>query len=279
MKSQHRHELETNWLAKRLAKWIDEIRPYSSTIVGVLIVAAILLFGFSYFAGSTASRQSEAWSAYHQAVEGFYPNLDELRQSAEEHAGTAMQQWADVTWADGQVLTAAQYYLVNRSTANEALSRAAGTYRNLLEDTDDERIKGRAQFGLGRVYELRNELDKAREEYYAVRGGFEELAKLRAEQLADPQTVDSYAWLATAQAPLRTTPAGPGTPGQRPDFSAGGLDIPSSGEATTDGETGEDLFQGFELPDVDADEAAMDDASVDGADAATDQAAEETQVP
>jgi predicted negative regulator of RcsB-dependent stress response len=265
MKSKHRHELETNWLAKRLAAWIDTLRPYTSTVFGAVVVVAVGLFAISYFSGSSSAQQSEAWSSYNQAIEGWIPDLDQLRQSAEAHAGTTMQQWADMTWADGHVWMAARDYVPNRAAAMEALNRATGTYRNLLEVSDDERLKSRAHFGLGRVYELRGELDKAGEEYLAVRGGFEQLAKLRAEELAEPDTKQVYDWLATAQASRRATPSGPGTPGQRPDFSAGGLDIPSQREDGADDSAAsvENLFRGFDVPAVPEDRDGTGSENVD----------------
>ncbi len=159
-----------------------------------------------------------------------------------------MQQLADVTWADGQVWMASRYFIQNRAAANEALSRAESTYQGLLQESEDERLQGRVHFGLGRVYELRSELDKAREEYLAVKGGFEVLAQQRAKELDEPDTKEAYAWLATAVAPRRTAPVGPGTPGQRPGFAPGELDLPAAG-ATTD-ESGanisvDELFEGI----------------------------------
>ena len=285
MKSQHRHELETNWLAKRLAEWIERLRPYGSTVLGTLVVIAAVLIGFSYYSGSSSGRQSEAWASYNQAIEGWIPDIEKLRQSAEEHAGTTMQRWADMTWADGHVWMAARDYVRNRAAAMEALNRASGTYRNLIEESGDERLRSRAHFGLARGYELRGELDKAREEYLQVSGGFEQLAKARLEELAEPKTKETYDWLATAQAPRRTTPAGPGTPGERPDFSAGGLDIPGQpAEGASDAPASvDDLFRGFELPEVpddryDADGEATDDADSDNVgESATDAASDDAQ--
>lgn len=248
MKSQHRHELETNWLAKRVGDWLDQIRPYNSLIAGVALAAAALFFGFSYFSGASASRQSEAWNSYNQAVGGLMPNLETLRQSAEEYPDSPMQQWADVTWADGQAWNASFTYFQNRAAAMDMLNLATSTYQGLLQETDDEQLKSRAHFGLGRVYELRNELDKAREEYRAVKGGFAELAEERIKELDEASSKDTYAWLATAQAPRRTAPRGPGTPGQRPDFAPGELEMPAAGSTPAESAAAvsvDNLFKGI----------------------------------
>jgi hypothetical protein len=253
MKSEHRHELETNWLAKRLAVVIDQLRPYTSTVVGIVAALAVVLVGMSYFSGESAARRSAAWDTFNQAVEAGYPDLDMLRESAEEHAGTPMQKWADITWADGQLWRAAQYYMQQRPISMDDLQRAESSYRSLLQETDEPQLVSRAHFGLGRVYEFRNELDKARAEYSMVQGGFAALAKQRAELLAKQETKDTYAWLATAEVPRPRVPSGPGTPGQRPAFSAGDLDLPASGTPETTATPVEDLFKAFGVPEEPAD--------------------------
>ena len=87
---------------------------------------------------------------------------------------------------------------------------------------------GRAHLGLARVYEMQNELDKAREQYDQVTGPYAKYAKAQAERLATPEAQETYAWLATAQPPRPVQPMGPGTPGKRPDFSPGEIPLPNA---------------------------------------------------
>ena len=281
MKSQHRHELETNWLAQHTATFIERWRPYVPTIVGVLVAAAVLLFGYSFISTSTSQRESEAWNTYNQAVSGMIPNLPQLREAAAEYPDSPMQQWADITWADGQVWMASRAFIQNRRAAMEALNFAEGMYMSLLAESDDRRLANRAHYGLGRVFELRGDLDRAREEYLKVDGDFKPLAEHRAEELAKTKVKETYEWLATAEAPRRTAPAGPGTPGQRPEFSAGDLDLPGGTGATPGAEaTMDDLFKGLGMPALPAqsedrygtgDQAAgTDDAADDATSDATD---------
>jgi predicted negative regulator of RcsB-dependent stress response len=244
MKSKHRHELETNELAKRLSVLIDQVRPYGSTALGVLIAVLVVLIGWSYLSGSSAARQEEAWAMYNVAVEGSTPNLVLLRQTAEDNPGTTMQELADVTWADGQVWLASQAYIQSRTATNEALNRAESTYQGILRTSTDERLLGRARFGLGRIYEMQNKLDKAREQYSTVQGDFAELAHLRAKELEDQQAKQACDWLATAEPP-RVAPTGPGTPGQRPDFSATDLNLP--GATPQAGTPTDNILEGSDL--------------------------------
>jgi predicted negative regulator of RcsB-dependent stress response len=252
MKSEHRHELETNWLAHHVAIWLDKVQPYNSLIVGGLLALAAILFGYSYFGNESSTRQSDAWNSYNEAVGGMLPNLDKLDESADEYPDSPVQQLADITWADGQVAIASRYYLQNRKAADEAADRAIRTYQSLLSATDDQRIKSRAHFGLARVYELKNELDKAKAEYKLVTGGFAALAEQRLKDLDKPDTIAAYAWLATAESPRITAPAGPGIPGVSPGFTPGEIDLPAATTGTTPATEEpagnisiDDLFQGI----------------------------------
>jgi hypothetical protein len=253
MKSEHRHQLESNALAQRLDVAIERIRPYASTIAGVVVAVVVIMFVWSYVAGSSSARQSQAWDTYNLAVAESIPDVDQLRQTAQDHPGTKLQQLADVTWADSQVWTAARDYIYNRSAAMEALTRATSAYQGVLQSSDDERLKNRAQLGLARIYELQGKLDEARNAYSKVQGGYAPYAKLQVDRLAQSEAKDTYAWLATARPPLPRAPLGPGTPGQRPDFSEGQLTLPgteaspSSPAGTPPTESLDDLLKGLDL--------------------------------
>ena len=232
MKSEERHRLETNVVADRLAVWIDRLRPYATSVAGIVLFVLIAMFAWSYMSGASSAWQAEAWDAYNEAVVSPMPNLELLRHSAEEHQGTKMQQLADITWADGQVWLAARDYLYNKAGVTAALTNATTAYQSILSSTDDERLKNRARLGMARVYEMQNELEKARAEYEKVTGGYADFAKERAKQLGEKKVQDVYAWLATATPPRRPSPVGPGTPGKTPGFSVNDMPLPGETPAT-----------------------------------------------
>jgi len=236
MKSAHRHELETNVLAHRLEIFIARYRPYASQIIGGLIAVVVVLIIGSYLIGSSSSHKSEAWDSFNQVATstalGSPPTLEALRRTSQENPGTPMQQIADVTWADATVCLAARSYLANRPKAIESLNAATSTYEGVLQSSGDEQLTGRAHLGLARIYEMQNKLDKAREEYGKVTGAYARYAQAQVERLNKPDVQDTYAWLSTAQVPLPKMPAGPGTPGQRPEFSPGEMNLPGAAPAT-----------------------------------------------
>lgn len=235
MKSAHRHELETNALAHRLEVFIQRYKPYASQILGGIIAFIALIMIGSYLLGSSSDRKSEAWDTFNHAVTstslGSPTNLEELRRTSQDNPGTSMQQIADVTWADAQVCFAARGYLANRPKALESLNAATSAYEGVIQSSKDEQLTGRARLGLARIYEMQNKLDKAREEYGKVTGPYTKFAQVQVERLNKPDVQDTYAWLATAQIPLPKSPSGPGTPGQRPEFSPGEMNLPATGPA------------------------------------------------
>lgn len=241
MKSAHRHELQTNVLAHRVEIYVNRIRPYVPKIIGGLLALIAAMFIWSYLAGSSAAHRNEAWDSYNRAVSTLPLNIEQLRLAAEAYPGTNMQRMADVTWADGQVWLAARDYIYNRKVANEALNRAASQYQSVIQSSDDERLTGRARLGLARVFEMQNELEKAREQYGKVTGAYAKYGQQQAERLAKPDAKETYAWLAVAQPPRPMSPMGPGTPGQRPEFSPGELSLPNGtdpGAGKTENTTG-----------------------------------------
>ncbi len=232
MKSAHRHELETNALAHRLEVALDRVRPYISTIVGTIAAVVILILFWSWFSSSSSSRHGEAWNQYHQAVSSARPDLNALHAFAEAHAGTEMQQLANITWADGQVFEASMNYFYNRGTAKEALNRATSAYAGIIRTSDNERLLNRAHLGMARVYEMQNEPEKARSEYEKVGGGYAEFAKRQIERLAKADTKETLDWLAKAEPPRTQPPTGPGMPGRHLEFSPGDLSLPESTQGT-----------------------------------------------
>ncbi len=235
MKSAHRHELETNALAHRLEVFIERYKPYTSQILGVILAIVALIAIGSYLAGSSSTRNSEAWDTFNRTVTssqfGSAPSLDELHRSAQESPNTPMQQIADVTWADAQVFAATRMYLGNRAKALESLNAATSAYESVIQSSKDDHLLDRARLGLARIYEMQNKLDKSRDEYGKVQGAYADYAKVQIERLNKPDAQETYAWLATAQMPLPKAPVGPGTPGQRPEFSPGEMNLPAAGPA------------------------------------------------
>jgi hypothetical protein len=56
MKTERRHELQTNQLADSLAHWIEAVRPYSRAGLALVVAVAVSIFAWGYLSVSN-SRQ------------------------------------------------------------------------------------------------------------------------------------------------------------------------------------------------------------------------------
>ena len=225
MKTERRHDLETNWLASHVAQSIERVKPYSAmiwvAIIGVLVVA----IGSLVVANQSSARNTEAWTAYYNAMSRGQGVLEALEIVADEHAGTPVEEWADIVRADLQLGQASIVIFANQASAEKLLTDARRTYVLLQNNDLNPPIRNRASYGLGRVYELEGQLEKAKAEYAKVEDGvFAPLAKMRAEAISQDDAEEFYDWFATAQPASLTPPQGPGTPGARPAFEPGALD-------------------------------------------------------
>lgn len=220
MKSKRRHDLETNELAKRLAVWGERVKPYSKFITVTIAAAAVVLVVWLVASRIAAAQRQRAWDVYVYAMTSADSDYGALREAAEEHEGTAMGEWASITWADAELRLATRDYFQTDSDAQEHLDNAMDAYRRLIDESDDEEIKNRARLGMARALETDGKVKEAIEFYAAVEGPFALFADQRAKQLASPAAYDAIQWLATAEMPRVQPPAGPGTPGVRPPFGS-----------------------------------------------------------
>jgi hypothetical protein len=292
MKAQHRHELETNVLAKELNTWSEKLRPYSSMLLTG--VAALLGFYavFSIWNSYNTSREAAAWSAYQKslldtgAVSDFEFKTVRRTAASDDYAGSRMQEWAYVAWADRQLRLAANDYLLNRESATDRIKNVATVYESQSDNAHDSEVRNRARFGLARVREMQDRLDEAREEYAQVEGALQPLAAARLKELESggKEVAEAAKWLATADLPKPVAPTGPGAPGVRPDFGAA---PPSAEGATTSpldasrtleeilggaDEAGDRYGEDAASAAEGAEDAVEADDATDGADAATEPA-------
>ncbi|MEM8947601.1 MAG: hypothetical protein AAGD11_20690 [Planctomycetota bacterium] len=236
MKSEHRHELETNELSAGLAKSIERLKPVAGQILTGVGLLLALYAGLSIWNAQTAQTERDAWEAYALATDSADPEMKSLQLVAadEKYAGTRMSEWAYVGWADRQVLNAMRYYFADREKTKDLLRGVEGIYEQFSKDASDPQVLNRARFGLARVYELQNKLDEAKSQYLTVRGNLQSQASARAEQLGSDSIKDTYDWLATAELPKRDRTGGSGATGQRPEFNAATPAAKPSGDSITE---------------------------------------------
>lgn len=235
MKTERRHELETNVLATSLAHGAERVMPYGRGVLAAIIAAIVIAGAWWYISVQNASQSAVAWDEYIQAVSTGTRDEQLLEDIAQQNAGTMVANWARLTLADWKLDAGTNRLLTDRAAAREQLREASEAFR-ALQSVNEPSIQERAGYGLARAYEGMGELEKARTAYTELatkfpEGPFAAAAKTRAAKLDEHGTKEFYDWLAKYEPPA-TMSGEPGTPGARPDFlkepDAGTLNVPSS---------------------------------------------------
>lgn len=269
MKTEHKRHLETNWLADQLGKQIELVKPYGTHIaVGAAIVVALIV-GYQWFSATNTATEGEAWFAYMKALNASAePKPDDLSLVYETHKSTMAAAWAKLMLADSKLDSGNQHLFgdrfdspPDRAKANADFAEARDLYRELLKDNQVQNspmLMQRATLGLAQVYESRNELNKARDNYKKLLkdwpdGLYQSVAEKRLASLERESTKQFYDKLARYE-PKIPEPSGPGVPGKKPEFKLPDfLNTPKEQPDTGDGETptAPDLLPSLPSPEKD----------------------------
>lgn len=172
MKAEERHELQQNDLAGWMYHVPMFLRQYGSYLLfGVaLLILAYQLYGW-HQAKQEAKRQ-EAWSTLIDASGNFGmlpPDPNRLRTAIQEYNIHPLQALAYKSIGDFylQTLTIGQSPLPKITvTPAEAEQEAYEAYNKVISSYGDELLPaGQAHLGLGKLYETKQQWDKAREQY------------------------------------------------------------------------------------------------------------------
>ena len=105
MKSQKRHELQTNELADHLGRYLQAIQPYQNLVLFGAVAAILIVGGFLYLSKQQAAKASASWSDYFMAL--GEQRADALEEIAQIHDGSTAAWWSlqsagDFQLADGE---------------------------------------------------------------------------------------------------------------------------------------------------------------------------------
>ena len=200
MKTERRHELQTNELANWLSEWIDTIRPYSKALVAAVLLVTTAWFAVAFTRNRGQQQQAQAWSAFFQAYEQGAES-DRLAEVAETYPDSAAGLWALQSAADVDLAQGTQDLFRDRTQAKEALDQAKNAYQQVSEQAADPLLKQRAVFGMAQALESLGQFGPAEDKYREVaetwpESGVSELARQRLQQLERPATQEWYAWFA-----------------------------------------------------------------------------------
>ena len=273
MKTERRHDLETNLLASKMAESITKVKPYANVATVVVVGLAIVVVGWIFFRRQAKAQEALAWDEYFVATSDVNMNPTLLRETAEKHTGSSVATWANLAWADSHLQSGTTALFFNKTQARNSLNEAITAYRQVVETAGvPQQVLDRARFGLARSFESLGEVETARDHYLTVQGTYAAFAKVRAESLDRPGARRFYDWFANAQPPLPPTSGLPGIPGQRPVF-----DLPTGDSILDNG-----LLPGFGMglgdeASATGDEPSSEEAPAAGEESTSDEPSEEPQ--
>ncbi len=176
MKSERRHELETNKLADWIGTKFELIVPYTRVIVGSLAGLFVLLIGYQIYSNQQQTAAGLAWRSYLEAITArtqastaggrdsiINEQIDALEQVAISEAGTPAGQWALITQADLQLMRGSQALFTDRNEAKGLLEAAAANFTKVEElASRNAELLERARLGLAQVLECQGKIDAAK---------------------------------------------------------------------------------------------------------------------
>ena len=215
MKTERRHELQTNELADSLARWIEAIKPYSRAALALVVAVVVAIFAWGYLTAQNHRRTADAWNAYFEAMNDRDPR-EALGDIASTYSGTPVSEWARLTLADIQLDEGTNRLFVQKKDGRDELRQAAEKYRAILRDTRQPMLLDAPTFGLARAHEALGtpeSLEEARKEYRSIGEQWPDSpyvkdASQRADDLDRASTKGFYDWLARYEPPrpCRTEP-------------------------------------------------------------------------
>lgn len=227
MRSERRHELDSNDLADSATAIVDRIRPYLGPL-GLAVAAAVLgLAAWTFVDSRRAAAREQSWDECLAAIAGG--QAAGLEGVVARHAGTPAAQWAGLILADGILDQGSQLLYVDRAQAESRLQDAVARYSALLASTTLDFVRERATFGLAKARENLGQLTEALDGYKAVvrehpNSAVRRFAEARIQALDRESTRQWYDWFAQQK------PEPPQADGAVPPPAA---PAPGGGEPTT----------------------------------------------
>lgn len=173
MKSERRHELQTNTLADNLGNTIEQHGDRIKLIGAAAIALLALIFAVLFITGQQTARQARHWTNYFAAISSSDPQtgLEIAAGYFDENKleDTVASQWTSQSLADFQLGRGTMDRFRNRESAVKELESAKTNFQKIADSTKASKfIRTRALFGLAQVHESLCEPKEAKERYQKV---------------------------------------------------------------------------------------------------------------
>ena len=218
MKSEHRHELQTNELAKLVEKAWAWVISYATPVVVVICALSVSIAGYRYISTSSTISESGAWGEFASArTPEAYSDIAKLN-----YPDSSAADWALLVGAEMRLSVGIKVMFRDREKAVSDLEDSIDDFETLINNSHPV-IKERAIFGLACTQESLGNVAAARSEYEKLaaqeyeNSPYYEVSKERAAHLKKDGPQDFYAWFS------QQNPKPPEAP--EPDDPGSALDL------------------------------------------------------
>ncbi len=217
MKSERRHELQTNTLADWVGHQVEAAKPHLGLLVTVLVAAVAIVFAWMYFRAWNTAQTAAAWTDFYKAADQSEPAA--LLEVAKRHAGEPASLWAVLLASDVHLANGAERAFSDRKEAEKLLKQAIQGYETVLKDGREPLLRRRAFYGLGEANEAlfavtgdTKALEAARENFDKVAQQWPDTvlgksAEKKSAKLATESTREFLVWFSQQEPAPPTSPS------------------------------------------------------------------------
>ena len=158
MKTERRHELETNELSDWLTTFLNDVKPYAKLIAALAVLVAVGIFLITFGAAQRRKNLALAWTDLFamqvDADQTFDPDkksesVDKLINLAEQEKGSPVGAWALQSAGDVSLALGSDKLWEDRAAANQLFQAAVKHYENSLSSANHDVLRQRAVDGEG----------------------------------------------------------------------------------------------------------------------------------
>jgi len=234
MKSEERHELQTDELTKVAHKVSDALHSswfdkHGNTILMCISIAALSLAAWIYWSRRTAAYETEAWMEYAQGQQSA-ASLNSIGSAGSDYASTNAAQWALLRSAEIHLSEGVSASFSDREKSATELKSASESIEQLLSRSISPEVRERAMFVQARIDESKStgDVTSSVAAYEAFKKAYPNSvlapeADRRIAALQSPAGKEFYAWFA------KQKPVAPALPG--PKDAAAGKSLDDEGPA------------------------------------------------
>tara|TARA_R110002111_G_scaffold107056_2_gene165447 strand:+ start:9545 stop:10498 length:954 start_codon:yes stop_codon:yes gene_type:complete len=155
MKSEHRHDLQTNDLSKLIVQAEPFMEQYGLKALIAAGAAFVLVIGYFAWSTNQTGRDAEGWTRLAACT-----STADFENVAEDFAGTKVASWALVHAAESHLQSGIRNSFTDRSAGDRDLKEAKEQFQKLLDSSSTlPEIRERALFGMARTEESTSDGD------------------------------------------------------------------------------------------------------------------------